>query len=254
VSNRDSLYDQPAFYDLLFGGRRGDLPFYLELAAEAAGPILELGIGSGRVGLALARAGHEVVGVERSGKMLLQLEARVEAEPIEVRRRIRWLQGDSRELELGRRFGLVICPFNGMAHFPEPSDVRSVLRVVSAHLDPEGAFAFDLLLPTPELLEDQSSFVPWFRDPRTGEVSRYEERIEHDPVSRILSVAAVVRSMEVDREPLELSLRLRLFSPEEITGHLERQGFQVVRLAPELGDVIGLVCRRGRQENSALPS
>ncbi len=65
------MYDQIArFYDLTHAELTADLPFVLQLASEAGGPILELGCGSGRLLLPLARAGHSVIGLDLSGAML----------------------------------------------------------------------------------------------------------------------------------------------------------------------------------------
>lgn len=243
------LYDQPALYDMLFGRRRGDLPFYLGLAAEVGGAVLELGIGTGRVGLTLARQGYDVTGVELSGEMLDVLAARVAEEPPEVQGRLQWRRGDARAIDLGRTFELVICPFNGLAHFHTEAELTALLANVARHLAPEGTFALDLLIPDPTLLRGESSYVPWFRDPRTGEVSRAQETTRYDRDTGVLTITTEIRSLEREGEAESLTLRLRQYFPHETPGLLRRHGFRVVRQDPSLGDVVGYVCRRGSSPN-----
>lgn len=241
----DSLYGSPAYYGLLFGAREHDLGFYTGLADEVGGSVLELGVGTGRVALPLARAGHDVTGIDTSPEMLQELATGVSREPAEVQRRIRWRLGDSRALDLKVRYDLVICPFNGIAHLHALDDFTAFFASVRTHLAPGGTFAFDTLIPDPNLLRQQGegSFVPWFRDPRDGEISRCEETVAYDALSQILTITTTVRSMESGRDPESLTLRLRQLFPQETTLLLHHHGFLVERRELELGDVIGYVCR-----------
>jgi SAM-dependent methyltransferase len=87
------LNEAAIWQDVEFGAYAADLPLWEELAAAAEGPVLELGAGSGRVALHLARAGHEVIAVEREPRLAAELEARAEGVPIRV------IAGDLAELE-----------------------------------------------------------------------------------------------------------------------------------------------------------
>jgi SAM-dependent methyltransferase len=93
-------YSDAALYDYEYRRRRADVGFYRELAKQrlgSSGRILELGAGSGRVTIALARAGYEVVAVDASRPMLAKLRARVSALPSAVARRITVVEGDLRD-------------------------------------------------------------------------------------------------------------------------------------------------------------
>lgn len=240
----NTLYGNPAYYSLLFGAREHDLGFYADLAAEVAGSVLELGVGTGRVAIPLARTGHDIMGIDPSSEMLGELATRVSREPEDVQRRIRWQQGDSRTIDLKKLHDLVICPFNGLAHLHDQKDFAAFFGNVKAHLAPGGTFAFDTLLPDPNLLRQQGegSFVPWFRDPRDGEVSRCEETIAYDALTQILTITTTIRSMETDRDPETLTLRLRQLFPQETMLLLRHHGFRILRRELGLGDVIGYVC------------
>lgn len=140
--NYDLLAD---LYDLQYAHYRDDLSFYTRLADDYGGPVLELGAGSARVSTALARAGHEVVAVELSNKMIGRGQARlVEAG---LQENVTYRQGDMREVRLGRRFPLVIAPFNTLMHAYTLADQDATLRTVREHLEPGGRFAFDLYNP-----------------------------------------------------------------------------------------------------------
>src|SRR5687767_8063382 len=151
-------YSDAALYDYEYRRRRADVGFYRELAKKRLGDpadakpgaarILELGAGSGRVTVALARAGYDVVAVDASPAMLAKLRARVAALPDAVARRITVVQGDLRDFRVdGKKFPLVVAVFNVVEHLYTRVEVDACFRGVVKHLAPGGAFAFDVQLP-----------------------------------------------------------------------------------------------------------
>lgn len=137
--------DAPDLYDAHYLAYRDDVPFYTRLAADAGGPVLELGAGTGRVTEALARAGHHVVAVDASPAMLARAEERLAAAG--VKDDVRLLEADMRALDLGERFPLVVAPFNVLMHAYTLDDQDSTLSSVVRHLADGGTFAFDLYAP-----------------------------------------------------------------------------------------------------------
>src|SRR5262245_52090851 len=105
-------YADPAYYDLSYRSRRKDVDHYVRLGRLSGGPVLEFGVGTGRVALELARAGVSVVGVDRSGEMLASFEKKLEGESPGVRKRVTLVRADMRTIRLRRAFPLVIAPFN----------------------------------------------------------------------------------------------------------------------------------------------
>ena len=129
-----------------------DLPFYVELATEAGGPVLELACGTGRVLLPTARAGIQIDGVDNSTPMLDILRANLEREPEEVRGRVSVFPGDMRTFRGDRKYRLVTIPFRPMQHMHTLQDQISALRTAAWHLDDGGILVFDVFYPKYDLL------------------------------------------------------------------------------------------------------
>ncbi len=130
-------------YDRQYALYRDDLHFYAGLA-RGAGSVLELGAGSGRVTLELARTGARVTGLEPSGGMLDRARARLVGAGVEAR----LIQGDMRDFDLEEHFDLIVAPFNALMHLYTARDQVATLRNVRRHLRPGGSFAFDVYVPS----------------------------------------------------------------------------------------------------------
>jgi len=114
-----------------------DVPFYVELAKEADGPVVELAVGTGRVAIPVAQAiGRSVIGIDLSPAMLAQ--AREAGEPLLDLR-----LGDMRDFRLDELAALVYCPFRALLHLPTWLDRRRVFERVSRSLLPGGRFAWN---------------------------------------------------------------------------------------------------------------
>jgi len=130
------------YYDLF--GEKQDVGFYLDLAKEQGGKALELGVGTARLAVQLARAGVEVWGIDNSPHMLRAARAKLAKEKPNVRCRVHLEQADVREFTLPERFGLVYFPSFSFDHLVTRNDQISTLRCVLRHLTSDGVFAFDL--------------------------------------------------------------------------------------------------------------
>lgn len=135
------------FYDLDTEGLDTDLSFWIELARRTGGPVLEIGCGTGRVLLPLAKAGFTVVGVDVSPAMLAIAREKVKAHGLD--RRIDLVECNALDLDLGRTFPLVFMALNSFGHFAEPGEPERALERMRAHLEPGGLLALDLTNPTP---------------------------------------------------------------------------------------------------------
>ena len=129
-----------ARYDEWAAPITADVPFYVELALEADGPIVELAIGSGRVAIPVAQAtGRPVVGIDTSPAMLEQARLRAAEASVELDLR----EGDMRDLELDEPAALVYCPARALLHLPTWADRRRTFERVAAALRPDGRFAWN---------------------------------------------------------------------------------------------------------------
>jgi SAM-dependent methyltransferase len=125
-----------------------DVPFYVELARAAEGPIVELAVGNGRVAIPVAQeTGRKVIGIDRSPAMLADARKRAEAAGVELELR----EGDMRDLELDEPAGLIYCPFRSLLHLPTWGDRRRVFERVAAALRPGGRFAWNSFVFSPHV-------------------------------------------------------------------------------------------------------
>jgi SAM-dependent methyltransferase len=137
------------YYDGAYAAKKDlvDLPFYVELCRQSGGPILEIGCGTGRTLLAIARAGVAIEGVDNSSAMLEVLRAHVAKEPPEVRSRITLHRGDMCDFRLTQKFPLVIMPFRPLQHMYTIEDQVRALQTAAFHLEDAGRFVFDVFYP-----------------------------------------------------------------------------------------------------------
>lgn len=146
------LYDSVTLYR-----SRPDVNFYVEEAEAMNGNVLELGCGTGRVLIPVARLGKEVTGVDNSPRMLARCREMLESEPVDIRRNVTLVQSDMRDLNLGRRFSLVMIPFRPIQHIVSVSDQIATLQAIHRHLEPGGRLIFDVFNPNLKyLLEDRT--------------------------------------------------------------------------------------------------
>jgi SAM-dependent methyltransferase len=156
-SENHGLYDSfvAEYYDHhpAVSGRR-DVEFYLGEARKQNGPVLELGCGTGRILLPMARAGLRVTGFDLSARMLERCREKLAAEPAEVRGRVRLVQGDMTAFELGEQFTLVIIPFRPFQHLLEVEQQIGCLRSVVRHVAPGGRLIVDFFQTDPRRIYD----------------------------------------------------------------------------------------------------
>ena len=144
-----SVYDPFApIYDDWSAHMTEDVAFYVELARETEGPLVELAVGNGRVAIPVARAtGRKVLGIDASPAMLEQARERAAAAGVELELR----QGDMRDLELDEPAGLIYVPFRSLLHLPAWADRRHVFERVHASLRPGGRFAWNAFVFDPRI-------------------------------------------------------------------------------------------------------
>jgi SAM-dependent methyltransferase len=155
-----------------------DIPFWLDLAAQQGGPLLELGCGTGRVAMPLAQAGLIVYGLDRDAQMLALLRQLL---PLELSPRVHLFQADLTAFTLSASFPLILLPCNTFSTF-DGSERQAALGCVCRHLAPGGVFAASLPNPVvlaqlPREVEEEVEQVIYLTgNPHPVQVSSHWER------------------------------------------------------------------------------
>src|SRR4029077_3193642 len=128
-----------ADYDVWAADMVEDVQWYVSLARDAAEPIVELAVGTGRVAIPIAReTGKRVIGIDRSPAMLAVAGERAAGLPVDLR------EGDIVDLALEEPVDLIICPFRSLMHVRNWADKRKLFERVAAALRPGGRFAWNV--------------------------------------------------------------------------------------------------------------
>lgn len=193
-----------------------NLDFYLELAKQSGGPVLEIGCGTGRVLLPIAREGIEIHGVDNSSPMLQVLQEHLQAEPQQVRANVKVHPGDMRDFRLNRKYPLVIIPFRPLQHMCTLGDQLNAFTTAAFHLDQGGTLAFDVFYPKFNSISagigQETLELEWSSpsDPARV-VRRYYRKDSVDKISQILSLTFIFRTYQgselvlEESEPLTMS-------------------------------------------------
>ena len=144
------LYDHVVPYR-----ERHDVAFYVEMARESGGPVLEIGCGTGRVLIPTAQSGIEIVGLDLSPRMLALCQEKLSREPADVQARAQLIRADMRRFDVGRRFRLVTTPFRPFQHLITVGDQLSCLSSIRRHLVDGGRLVLDLFNPDINRLVDE---------------------------------------------------------------------------------------------------
>jgi SAM-dependent methyltransferase len=149
---------------------RRDLAFYRRCAEEGGDPVLELGVGTGRVAVHLAKQGFSVTGIELSSAMLDKATERLERAK-DAAKRVRLLRGDMADFRIKRRFRTILVPFRAFHHLYTVDRQLAALRSIRNHLAPGGIVVVDLFNPDVREFRKESgkTLLSYERKhPRTG--------------------------------------------------------------------------------------
>lgn len=226
------LYDFVPAY-----ARRSDIGFYLDVCRQVKGGILEIGCGTGRILLPVARAGGHITGVDISSTALQRCEQKSAAETESVRKRIRLLPADMRRLSLDESFQLATMPFRVFQHLLTVDDQISCLRGVHYHLQKRGMLVFDVFHADFSRLAssrhgEEIEDTPLFRLPdgrklrRTFRVSQHHRAEQYSDVELIFYLTDTSGAAQ----RLVQAFPFRYYFRYEIEHLLARSGFEMVAL------------------------
>jgi SAM-dependent methyltransferase len=213
MSGDESPYDAIAhLYDAWSRSVTEDVDFYVEEARAAGGPVVELGVGTGRIAVPVALAGVEVIGVDSSAAMLDVCAERAAATGVADRLDLR--VGDLRDPPVSERVALVTCPFRAYLHLRNDDERRLALGRARELLVPGGRLVFDVFTPGAD--DIATTHRRWLeREPGIF------ERAEWDTTERTLTLS-------VRDDERESTMTLAWLDPPEWRALLEGVGFEVV--------------------------
>ena len=162
MSMATGLPAEVIWHDAECGAYDADLKLWLQLAERAPGPALDLGCGTGRVALHLARRDHEVVGVDADAALVEEFSARAAGLPA------RGVVADARELNLGAKFSLALAPMQLVQLLADEAERIASLRALAAHLSPGGIAALAIVEDV-EVEEPGATFPSMQRETRPSE-------------------------------------------------------------------------------------
>ena len=216
-------------------GRR-DVRFWVDLARRAGGPVLELGCGTGRLSLPVAKVSERFVGIDRSGPMLDRLRERLR------RAHLGWraaaIRGDIRALPFRRRipFSLVMAPYGMLQSLLSDTDLRVTLRSVAAVVPRGGSFVIDLVPDLPRWNEYARRVSLRGRGPGGSDLTLIET-VEQDRLRKLtIFDQEFVEKIDGCNIHHRFSITFRTITVPQMSGRLERAGFKV---AAVLGDYRG---------------
>jgi SAM-dependent methyltransferase len=205
-----SSYDAIAeLYDPWSASVVEDVAFYLEEARRSGGPVVELGVGTGRIAVPLGADGIHVIGIDSSRAMLEVCARRAALAGVTLDLRV----GDLREPPVTERVPLVICPFRSLLHMHTDEDRLGVLGAAYDLLLPGGRFVFDVF--TPDAHDIGQTQGKWLeREPGIFEHAVWDE-------------SARTLTLTVRGDERETTMALAWLSPDEWRALLERAGFEI---------------------------
>jgi SAM-dependent methyltransferase len=208
-----SEYDAIAgLYDPWSASVVEDISFYVDEALAAGGPVVELGVGTGRVAIPVAMAGIDVIGVDTSAGMLAVCRQRADEAGVGARVDLRL--GDLRKPPVNERVSLVTCPFRAYLHLRDDAERLEALRAAHALLHPGGRLVFDVFVPCRGDIEETHG--RWIeREPGI------DERAEWD-------IAAQTLTLSVRGPGGESTMKLSWLEPARWHALLAEAGFEVL--------------------------
>ncbi len=216
---------------------RRDVDFFLAATRSYGDPVLELGCGTGRITLALARAGYRVTGLDLSERMLARCNEKRAALSTEVRERVQLVQADMTRFDLSEKSRVVIIPFRPFQHLLETQQQIACLECAHRHLAPGGKLIVDFFQTDPRRMHDpvfqqESDAVQEFalRDGRRVKMRDRVVAFHRAEQRNDVEMIYYVTHADGRQERLVFAFTLRYFFRYEVEHLLARCGFRVAAL------------------------
>ena len=243
-----NIYSDPHFYDLEYDVRKDDISFYIERCKtlkSASKPlsVLELGCGTGRISVPLAKEGFKVTGVDIDEKMLNLAKQKANGLEIEL------VASDFIELKLDKKFDVVLMPYNAFQHIHSDQDINRFFDNLKNYMDKDSLFIMEVMNPLDDdLSRGADDFAPfdafYVAKGQNGRLHRTEV---DDPKKELLVIEDTVNYDAVTkvahyklyyslggRDLVTKEIDLRMFTTKELTDILNSHKLRVLEI---YGDV-----------------
>jgi len=218
------FYDHPDLYDALLPAG-AHVPFYVDLAREQDGDILELACGTGLLTVPVASLGRPTIGLDLSPAMLSSARARASAAGVPAT----FVHGDMRDFTLDREFGFIFIARNSLLHLLSAADLLAAFAAVRRHLTPDGLFAFDIFTPdVGRLARASGQRVPAMEltTDAFGPLT-VEDTSRYDTAAQVTHSTWHISTTDT-RDAWTVPLVLRSIFPQELPLLLSAAGFELV--------------------------
>ena len=211
-----------------------DIPFYIEYAKKQNGNILELGCGTGRVSIELAKLGYFITGLDLSEQMLEIYKNKIKGLPKNIREKIEIINGNMAEFEIDKKYSLIIAPFRAFQALTKENDIKNCLKCIKSHLSENGIFIINVFRPNKELDESWCSEekIQWERDDEKNgtHVVKKDWREKIDIKDQIIYPKFIyeVIGKNGHMEKYIEELELKYYYYEQLTKLLKDNGFKIM--------------------------
>jgi SAM-dependent methyltransferase len=230
----DSRAPAARYYDLNPADKPDDIEFYRNLIVSPAARVLELGCGTGRVLVPLARSCAYVHGVELSPSMLAICHRAMSDGRLTEDRAVATL-GDICDFDLRQRFDLIIAPYRVMQNLETDEQVARLMCCIRRHMAPGGSCVLNVFNPKSDrdtLRRDwcrEGEMFRWEKEVDGGRVRHYERYGRMDRDRLILYPELIYRRYEGDRliDEAVLKIAMRCWYPDEFQHLIVSHGFRI---------------------------
>lgn len=221
------LYHDPVLYEQEYASLNADVDFWVNYVKNNnINSLLELGCGSGRIGMKVIPLLREYAGIDLSTEFLSEFERRLQAQ---ANNNVCIEKCDMANFSLSKKFDLIILPFNTISHLYALEQVTNMLSCVRNHMKADSRFIIDCFNPNMKFLATHTErrLCNEFTMSLTGDNISVYETNEYLSDKQVNIIKRFYCNSTKCTE-LELELPMRMYYPQELDALLQLNGFSII--------------------------